>query len=79
MLQQGTLLKNSRLITKTKVLYLQYVSLMDVVYRESQLGYNGEIADDFSVLIRALWSGQYKCITPRDFKVCIPFPHTVEL
>lgn len=38
------------------------------INRESQLGYNGEIADDFSVLIRALWSGQYKCITPRDFK-----------
>lgn len=42
---------------------------MDVFYRESQLGYYGEIADDFSVIIRALWSGQYKCITPRDFKV----------
>ncbi|XP_062575612.1 ubiquitin carboxyl-terminal hydrolase 8-like isoform X2 [Saccostrea cucullata] len=41
------------------------------INRESQLGYYGEVADDFSVIIKALWSGQYKCITPRDFKYIV--------
>ncbi|XP_048750145.2 ubiquitin carboxyl-terminal hydrolase 8-like isoform X2 [Ostrea edulis] len=41
------------------------------INRESQLGYYGEVADDFSVIIKALWSGQYKCITPRDFKFIV--------
>lgn len=27
-----------------------------------------EVTDDFSYLVKALWSGQYRFITPRDFK-----------
>ncbi|XP_022306135.2 ubiquitin carboxyl-terminal hydrolase 8-like isoform X2 [Crassostrea virginica] len=50
--------------------FLTDMYLFDI-NRESQLGYYGEVADDFSVIIRALWSGQYKCITPRDFKYVV--------
>ena len=28
------------------------------------------MAEEFAVLIKALWCGQYKSIAPRDFKVC---------
>ena len=33
------------------------------------MGSHGEVADDFAYLVKALWSGQYRFITPRDFKV----------
>ncbi|CAG2252384.1 UBP5 [Mytilus edulis] len=39
--------------------------------RESELGSHGEVADDFAVIVKNLWTGQYKCITPRDFKDCL--------
>ncbi|CAG2225089.1 UBP5 [Mytilus edulis] len=39
--------------------------------RESELGSHGEVADDFAVIVKNLWTGQYKCITPRDFKVTV--------
>ncbi|WAR29496.1 UBP8-like protein [Mya arenaria] len=28
----------------------------------------GELVDDFAYIVKALWSEQYRCITPRDFK-----------
>ena len=42
-----------------------------IFYRESELGSHGEVADDFAYVVKALWSGQYRFITPRDFKVSI--------
>ncbi|CAC5425634.1 USP8 [Mytilus coruscus] len=41
------------------------------INRESELGSHGEVADDFAVIVKNLWTGQYKCITPRDFKVTV--------
>uniref|UniRef100_A0A8C2C8Z6 ubiquitinyl hydrolase 1 n=1 Tax=Cyprinus carpio TaxID=7962 RepID=A0A8C2C8Z6_CYPCA len=32
------------------------------------LGHKGEVAEEFSVIMKALWSGQYKMISPQDFK-----------
>jgi len=37
--------------------------------RESILGSHGEVADEFAVVVKALWQGQFRNITPRDFKV----------
>ncbi|GAB1605796.1 ubiquitin carboxyl-terminal hydrolase 8-like [Argonauta hians] len=47
--------------------FLQDVYL-NHVNRNSVLGDSGEVVDEFAVIVKALWSGQYKCITPRDFK-----------
>ncbi|XP_063044416.1 ubiquitin carboxyl-terminal hydrolase 8 [Engraulis encrasicolus] len=38
------------------------------INRANILGHKGEVAEEFGVIMKALWSGQYKCITPRDFK-----------
>ena len=38
-------------------------------FRENFLGSGGQIAEEFGALTKALWSGHYKHITPRDFKV----------
>ncbi|KAG5270624.1 hypothetical protein AALO_G00194750 [Alosa alosa] len=43
----------------------------DDINRANILGHKGEVAEEFGVIMKALWSGQYKCITPRDFKVTI--------
>ena len=45
------------------------LSVLFPLTRESELGSHGEVADEFAVIVKALWSGQYRCITPRDFKV----------
>lgn len=39
--------------------------------RANILGHKGDVAEEFGVIMKALWSGQYKCITPRDFKITI--------
>ena len=44
---------------------------LSFICRESELGSHGEVADDFAYVVKALWSGQYRFITPRDFKVSI--------
>ena len=36
---------------------------------ENREGYRGEVASEFAVLIKSLWSGQYKAVSPRDFRV----------
>ncbi|KAG2470479.1 UBP8 hydrolase, partial [Polypterus senegalus] len=35
------------------------------------LGHKGEVAEEFGVIMKALWSGQYRFISPRDFKFTI--------
>ena len=39
------------------------------LHRDNFLGSGGNIAEEFGVLAKALWSGHYRHITPRDFKV----------
>ncbi|XP_036399789.1 ubiquitin carboxyl-terminal hydrolase 8 isoform X1 [Megalops cyprinoides] len=41
------------------------------INRANILGHKGEVAEEFGVIMKALWSGQYKCISPRDFKITI--------
>ncbi|XP_078386301.1 ubiquitin carboxyl-terminal hydrolase 8 isoform X1 [Cetorhinus maximus] len=38
------------------------------INRSNILGHKGEVAEEFGVIMKTLWSGQYKCISPRDFK-----------
>ncbi|GFR96123.1 ubiquitin carboxyl-terminal hydrolase 8 [Elysia marginata] len=41
------------------------------VNRESSRGMYGEVVDDFAVVVKALWSQQYRSITPRDLKAVV--------
>ncbi|KAJ8311552.1 hypothetical protein KUTeg_010907 [Tegillarca granosa] len=41
---------------------------MNSIIQESELGCHGEVAEEFAVVVKALWSGSYRCISPRDFK-----------
>ncbi|KAM4602694.1 ubiquitin carboxyl-terminal hydrolase 8 isoform 2-T2 [Polymixia lowei] len=41
------------------------------INRANILGHKGEVAEEFGVIMKALWSGLYKCISPRDFKITI--------
>ncbi|XP_072421519.1 ubiquitin carboxyl-terminal hydrolase 8 isoform X1 [Chiloscyllium punctatum] len=38
------------------------------INRSNILGHKGEVAEEFGVIMKSLWSGQYKYISPRDFK-----------
>uniref|UniRef100_A0A8C9UA76 Ubiquitin carboxyl-terminal hydrolase 8 n=1 Tax=Scleropages formosus TaxID=113540 RepID=A0A8C9UA76_SCLFO len=41
------------------------------INRANILGHKGEVAEEFGVIMKALWSGLYKYISPLDFKVTI--------
>ncbi|XP_072255207.1 ubiquitin carboxyl-terminal hydrolase 8 [Pyxicephalus adspersus] len=41
------------------------------INRSNLLGHKGEVAEEFGIVMKALWTGQYKYISPRDFKVTI--------
>lgn len=41
------------------------------INRANILGHKGEVAEEFGVIMKALWSGQFKFISPRDFKITI--------
>ncbi|XP_053321110.1 ubiquitin carboxyl-terminal hydrolase 8 [Spea bombifrons] len=41
------------------------------INRSNLLGHKGEVAEEFGIIMKALWNGQYKFISPRDFKVTI--------
>ncbi|CAL8350096.1 unnamed protein product [Merluccius merluccius] len=41
------------------------------INRANILGHKGEVAEEFGVIMKALWSGLYKCISARDFKITI--------
>ncbi|XP_067999824.1 ubiquitin carboxyl-terminal hydrolase 8 isoform X3 [Melanerpes formicivorus] len=43
----------------------------DDINRSNFLGHKGEVAEEFGVIMKALWTGQYKYISPRDFKITI--------
>lgn len=44
---------------------------LEDINRYNILGHKGEVAEEFGVIMKALWAGLYKCISPRDFKVTI--------
>lgn len=44
---------------------------MEDINRSNILGHKGEVAEEFGVIMKALWAGLYKCISPRDFKITI--------
>ncbi|XP_034077166.1 ubiquitin carboxyl-terminal hydrolase 8 isoform X1 [Gymnodraco acuticeps] len=44
---------------------------LEDINRYNILGHKGEVAEEFGVIMKALWSGLYKSISPRDFKVTI--------
>ncbi|XP_006030470.1 ubiquitin carboxyl-terminal hydrolase 8 isoform X2 [Alligator sinensis] len=41
------------------------------INRLNILGHKGEVAEEFGVIMKALWTGQYKFISPKDFKTTI--------
>ncbi|KAJ8340400.1 hypothetical protein SKAU_G00350330 [Synaphobranchus kaupii] len=41
------------------------------INRANILGHKGEVAEEFGAIMKALWSGLYKFISPRDFKITI--------
>lgn len=57
--------KATNLPTEKKTL----LSLSDAVHHYNWAKYfSGELAENFSVLVRVLHSGQFKCVSPGDFK-----------
>ncbi|XP_006814000.1 ubiquitin carboxyl-terminal hydrolase 8-like [Saccoglossus kowalevskii] len=41
------------------------------INRENKLGRGGKVAEEFAVVINAIWSGHYRSISPRDFKLTV--------
>lgn len=61
----------SQQVKKCQQLIAQYVLLIMLIYfscRSNILGHKGEVAEEFGIIMKTLWSGQYKCISPRDFR-----------
>ncbi|XP_053722235.1 ubiquitin carboxyl-terminal hydrolase 8 isoform X1 [Synchiropus splendidus] len=44
---------------------------LEDINRSNILGHKGEVAEEFGVIMKALWAGLYKCVSPRDFKITI--------
>ncbi|KAF1392636.1 hypothetical protein PFLUV_G00030130 [Perca fluviatilis] len=44
---------------------------LEDINRQNILGHKGEVAEEFGVIMKALWAGLYKFISPRDFKITI--------
>ncbi|XP_023139745.2 ubiquitin carboxyl-terminal hydrolase 8 isoform X2 [Amphiprion ocellaris] len=44
---------------------------LEDINRYNILGHKGEVAEEFGVIMKALWAGLYKFISPRDFKITI--------
>ncbi|XP_032153377.1 ubiquitin carboxyl-terminal hydrolase 8 isoform X1 [Sapajus apella] len=43
----------------------------DDINRSNLLGHKGEVAEEFGIIMKALWTGQYRYISPKDFKITI--------
>ncbi|KAK7113963.1 ubiquitin carboxyl-terminal hydrolase 8-like isoform X2 [Littorina saxatilis] len=54
--------------TTPLVTYFLNDNFQSDINRDSVQGMHGEVVDEFAVVVKALWSGQYRCITPRDLK-----------
>ena len=37
-------------------------------YRQNPLGRGGNVAEEFAIVIKALWSGQYRSVSPLDLR-----------
>ncbi|GIY78168.1 ubiquitin carboxyl-terminal hydrolase 8 [Caerostris darwini] len=48
--------------------YFTCSQYMEDINRDNKSGTGGEVAEEFAVVIRALWMGQYKSFYPKDFK-----------
>ncbi|XP_069029652.1 ubiquitin carboxyl-terminal hydrolase 8 [Embiotoca jacksoni] len=44
---------------------------LEDINRYNILGHKGDVAEEFGVIMKALWAGLYKFISPRDFKITI--------
>uniref|UniRef100_A0A8C5KK14 ubiquitinyl hydrolase 1 n=1 Tax=Jaculus jaculus TaxID=51337 RepID=A0A8C5KK14_JACJA len=51
--------------------YFNQNCYQDDINRSNLLGHKGEVAEEFGIIMKALWTGQYKYISPKDFKVTI--------
>lgn len=49
----------------------KYIYITFFLNRSNILGHKGEVAEEFGAIMKALWSGQFKYISPRDFKITI--------
>uniref|UniRef100_A0A8C8SXP0 Ubiquitin carboxyl-terminal hydrolase 8 n=1 Tax=Pelusios castaneus TaxID=367368 RepID=A0A8C8SXP0_9SAUR len=43
----------------------------DDINRLNILGHKGEVAEEFGIIMKALWTGQYRYISPKDFKITV--------
>ncbi|XP_006831719.1 PREDICTED: ubiquitin carboxyl-terminal hydrolase 8 [Chrysochloris asiatica] len=43
----------------------------DDINRSNLLGHKGAVAEEFGIIMKALWTGQYKYVSPREFKITI--------
>ncbi|XP_064151268.1 ubiquitin carboxyl-terminal hydrolase 8 isoform X3 [Loxodonta africana] len=41
------------------------------INRSNLLGHKGEVAEEFGIIMKALWTGQYRYVSPKDFKITI--------
>lgn len=57
--------------TPTMAEYFNKNCYMVDINRSNILGHKGEVAEEFGVIMKALWAGLYKCVSPRDFKITI--------
>ncbi|XP_037103269.1 ubiquitin carboxyl-terminal hydrolase 8 isoform X1 [Syngnathus acus] len=57
--------------TPAMVEYFNNNFYLDDINRCNILGHKGEVAEEFGVIVKALWTGLYRCISPRDFKITI--------
>ncbi|XP_030045458.1 ubiquitin carboxyl-terminal hydrolase 8 isoform X2 [Microcaecilia unicolor] len=51
--------------------YFHKNNYQDDINRSNLLGHKGEVAEEFGIIMKALCSGQYRYVSPRDFKVTI--------
>lgn len=51
--------------------YFNRNNYQDDINRSNLLGYKGEVAEEFGIIMKALWAGQYRYISPKDFKITI--------
>lgn len=54
--------------TKPLAEYINKNQYRPHINRENTQGTRGEVAEEFAVVIKALWNGQYKSVSPTDFK-----------
>ncbi|XP_064595874.1 ubiquitin carboxyl-terminal hydrolase 8-like [Liolophura sinensis] len=52
------------------VSYFLNDNYLEDINRESKFSYNGEVVDEFAVVMKALWQKQYKYISAIDLVVC---------